>query len=266
MTTDRARGRRSAGIAASAGGRLPVGRGGRRAGARPEAAVQRRETLTLVAMCLGVMMTFLLVTATISALSAIRDDLHVSPSALIWIPSAYMLVVASLVLGRQPGQPVGPQTDVLRRRGRHGRRRSPGRVRRHHRHGDRGTAGLGRRRCAHPARSASRARVTSATISGGSEPAKDQYLGFLLPRRQSGSRPVDHAGQLRSIGGRFVRCIVRRVVEVAVPAGQLTGYGFPRSPGSSCKGPIPICPQPTSLSDPGMRLLWPTGLGPGRWK
>lgn len=98
MTTDRARSRRSAGIAASAGGRLPVGRGGRRAGARPETAVQRRETLTLVAMCLGVMMTFLLVTATISALSAIRDDLHVSPSALIWIPSAYTLVVASLVL------------------------------------------------------------------------------------------------------------------------------------------------------------------------
>ncbi|MER5534841.1 MFS transporter [Streptomyces mirabilis] len=61
-------------------------------------AVQRRELLTLVAMCLGVMMTFLLITATISALSAIQDDLHVSPSALIWIPSAYTLVVASLVL------------------------------------------------------------------------------------------------------------------------------------------------------------------------
>lgn len=61
-------------------------------------AVQRRELLTLVAMCLGVMMTFLLITATISALSAIQADLHVSPSALIWIPSAYTLVVASLVL------------------------------------------------------------------------------------------------------------------------------------------------------------------------
>ncbi|MFI9169747.1 MFS transporter [Streptomyces lincolnensis] len=51
-----------------------------------------------MAMCLGVMMTFLLITATISALSAIQADLHVSPSALIWIPSAYTLVVASLVL------------------------------------------------------------------------------------------------------------------------------------------------------------------------
>ncbi|MCX5094750.1 MFS transporter [Streptomyces sp. NBC_00365] len=61
-------------------------------------AMQRRELLTLVAMCLGVMMTFLLITATISALSAVQADLHVSPSALIWIPSAYTLVVASLVL------------------------------------------------------------------------------------------------------------------------------------------------------------------------
>ncbi|MER5513846.1 MFS transporter [Streptomyces sp. NPDC002763] len=61
-------------------------------------AMQRRELLTLVAMCLGVMMTFLLITATISALSAIQADLHVSPSALIWIPSAYTLIVASLVL------------------------------------------------------------------------------------------------------------------------------------------------------------------------
>ncbi|MDT0572942.1 MFS transporter [Streptomyces sp. DSM 3412] len=49
-------------------------------------------------MCLGVMMTFLLVTATISALSAIQGDLHVRPGALIWIPSAYTLVVAALVL------------------------------------------------------------------------------------------------------------------------------------------------------------------------
>ncbi|SHI24916.1 MFS transporter [Streptomyces sp. 3214.6] len=68
---------------------LPTGR---------RTAVQHRELLTLVAMCLGVMMTFLLITATISALSAIQADLHVSPSALIWIPSAYTLVVASLVL------------------------------------------------------------------------------------------------------------------------------------------------------------------------
>ncbi|CAM5708938.1 hypothetical protein [Streptomyces purpurascens] len=53
---------------------LPTGR---------RTAVQRRELLTLAAMCLGVMMTFLLITATISALSAIQADLHVSPSALM---------------------------------------------------------------------------------------------------------------------------------------------------------------------------------------
>lgn len=98
MTTDRVRSRRAVGISASARDRLPIRRGGRRTGTGAETSARHRETLTLVAMCLGVMMTFLLVTATISALSAIRDDLHVSPSALIWIPSAYTLVVASLVL------------------------------------------------------------------------------------------------------------------------------------------------------------------------
>ncbi|MDW6059085.1 MFS transporter [Streptomyces sp. FXJ1.4098] len=98
MATDRVRSGRPVGASASASRRPPIGRGGRRAGTSPGTAARRRETLTLVAMCLGVLMTFLLVTATISALSAIRDDLHVSPSALIWIPSAYTLVVASLVM------------------------------------------------------------------------------------------------------------------------------------------------------------------------
>ncbi|GAA3028137.1 MFS transporter [Streptomyces glomeratus] len=54
--------------------------------------------VTLIAMCLGAMTTFLLITASVSALSAIQDDLHVSPSGLVWIPSAYTLLVASLVL------------------------------------------------------------------------------------------------------------------------------------------------------------------------
>ncbi|WP_338017631.1 MFS transporter [Streptomyces adustus] len=54
--------------------------------------------VTLVAMCLGAMTTFLLITASVSALSAIQDDLHVSPTGLVWIPSAYTLLVASLVL------------------------------------------------------------------------------------------------------------------------------------------------------------------------
>ncbi|WP_189322378.1 MFS transporter [Streptomyces flaveus] len=95
MTRDRAP---SADLSASAAGRLPGGRASRQAGKGRRTAVRHRELLTLVAMCLGVMMTFLLITATISALSAIQADLHVSPGALIWIPSAYTLVVASLVL------------------------------------------------------------------------------------------------------------------------------------------------------------------------
>ncbi|WP_079024037.1 MFS transporter [Streptomyces scabiei] len=86
------------GTSASAADRLPGCRGGHRAGKVRGTAVRRRELLTLMAMCLGVMMTFLLVTATISALSAIQGDLHVGPGALIWIPSAYTLVVAALVL------------------------------------------------------------------------------------------------------------------------------------------------------------------------
>lgn len=64
----------------------------------PEAAGRRWESLTPVAMCLGAMMTFLLITAATSALSAVQDDLRVSPSTLIWVPSAYTLIVASLVL------------------------------------------------------------------------------------------------------------------------------------------------------------------------
>jgi DHA2 family methylenomycin A resistance protein-like MFS transporter/DHA2 family multidrug resistance protein-like MFS transporter len=49
-------------------------------------------------MCLGAMTTFLLITASVSALSAIQDDLHVSPTGLVWIPSAYTLLVACLVM------------------------------------------------------------------------------------------------------------------------------------------------------------------------
>ncbi|MEU9921751.1 MFS transporter [Streptomyces griseoluteus] len=54
--------------------------------------------VTLTAMCLGAMTTFLLITASVSAMSAIQDDLHVSPTGLVWIPSAYTLVVAGLVM------------------------------------------------------------------------------------------------------------------------------------------------------------------------
>jgi DHA2 family methylenomycin A resistance protein-like MFS transporter/DHA2 family multidrug resistance protein-like MFS transporter len=55
-------------------------------------------SLTLLATCLGAMTTFLLITASVSALSAIQDNLHVSPTSLVWIPSSYTLLVASLVL------------------------------------------------------------------------------------------------------------------------------------------------------------------------
>jgi DHA2 family methylenomycin A resistance protein-like MFS transporter/DHA2 family multidrug resistance protein-like MFS transporter len=76
-------------------------RAGRRAGARlsPGGGSRRfAEAFTLIAMCLGSMMTFLLITASVTALSAIQDDLHVSPTGLVWIPSAYSLLVASLVM------------------------------------------------------------------------------------------------------------------------------------------------------------------------
>ena len=55
-------------------------------------------TLTLVAMCLGAAMTFLEITASVSGLTAIQADLQVSPGNAVWIPSAYTLLVASLVL------------------------------------------------------------------------------------------------------------------------------------------------------------------------
>src|SRR4051794_22909376 len=62
------------------------------------ASERRTERLTLLAMCLGTMMTFLLITAATSALGPISDDLATSPSTLVWIASAYTLLVASLVL------------------------------------------------------------------------------------------------------------------------------------------------------------------------
>jgi EmrB/QacA subfamily drug resistance transporter len=62
------------------------------------AGVVRHRGITLVAMCLGAMMTFLTITSSATALSAIQDDLRVSPTDLIWIPSSYTLLVASLVL------------------------------------------------------------------------------------------------------------------------------------------------------------------------
>jgi MFS family permease len=60
---------------------------------------RRRGTFrVLLAVCLGTTMIFFQITASASALGAIQEDLHVSPTALIWIPSAYTLAVAGLVL------------------------------------------------------------------------------------------------------------------------------------------------------------------------
>ncbi|HVV23534.1 MAG TPA: MFS transporter [Pseudonocardiaceae bacterium] len=49
-------------------------------------------------VCLGVMMAFVNVSSTISALPAVQTDLHTSPSQLVWVSSAYSLIVVSLVM------------------------------------------------------------------------------------------------------------------------------------------------------------------------
>ena len=54
--------------------------------------------VTLFAMCLSAGMTFLEITASIGTLTALGNDLMVSPSALVWVVSAYTLPVAALIL------------------------------------------------------------------------------------------------------------------------------------------------------------------------
>lgn len=66
--------------------------------ATARSSVRGSRPVTLIAMCLGAMITFLQITATVSALTTIQRDLRVDPTTLIWIPSAYTLVVASVVL------------------------------------------------------------------------------------------------------------------------------------------------------------------------
>src|SRR5689334_15244035 len=58
----------------------------------------RREALTLVAMCLGTMMTFLQITASVAALSALQSALPAPPPQVVWTPRSYPLPVAALVL------------------------------------------------------------------------------------------------------------------------------------------------------------------------
>jgi EmrB/QacA subfamily drug resistance transporter len=49
-------------------------------------------------MCLGTMMAFLNISATLSAITEIQADLHASATTIVWITSAYSLLVASFVL------------------------------------------------------------------------------------------------------------------------------------------------------------------------
>src|SRR6201996_2455787 len=85
----------------------PPGAAGGRHAAPPAAG---RRWWSLLVVCLGVMMAFINVTSTISALTAIQDDLHPDPSTLVWITSAYSLVVVSLVMS------AGTLADLVGRR------------------------------------------------------------------------------------------------------------------------------------------------------
>lgn len=64
----------------------------------------------LAAVCFGMMLTFLNITATISAVPAIQSDLDADSATMVWIPSIFALVVASLVLS------AGTVGDVIGRR------------------------------------------------------------------------------------------------------------------------------------------------------
>lgn len=64
----------------------------------------------LVIACVGMMMTFLNITATTSALTPIQADLHATSAEFVWVASTYTLVVASLVLS------AGTLGDILGRR------------------------------------------------------------------------------------------------------------------------------------------------------
>ncbi|MFC9361621.1 MFS transporter [Rhodococcus sp. NPDC057014] len=62
-------------------------------------AEPRHRWLALVVICVGTMMAFVNVSSTIGALSSIQSDLGSSSTQVVWVTSAYSLIVASLVLG-----------------------------------------------------------------------------------------------------------------------------------------------------------------------
>ncbi|MFI5627044.1 MFS transporter [Nocardioides sp. NPDC051685] len=65
---------------------LPVGPG------------SRRRWLAVMVVCVGVMMSFVNVSSTLSALTFIQRDLHLSGPTLIWVSSAFPLAMVSLLM------------------------------------------------------------------------------------------------------------------------------------------------------------------------
>jgi DHA2 family multidrug resistance protein-like MFS transporter len=76
----------------------------------PASTSDARRWAGFVVVCLGMMMTFLNVTQTVSTLGPLQQDLHVSSADLVWVASIYSMVVASLVLS------AGTVGDILGRR------------------------------------------------------------------------------------------------------------------------------------------------------
>ncbi|MBC2641950.1 MULTISPECIES: MFS transporter [unclassified Rhodococcus (in: high G+C Gram-positive bacteria)] len=70
----------------------------------------RSRWIALAAVCFGMMLTFLNTTATIASVPAIGSDLNADAATTVWIPSMFVLVVASLVLS------AGTLGDVIGRR------------------------------------------------------------------------------------------------------------------------------------------------------
>ncbi|MGW6902774.1 MFS transporter [Streptomyces sp. NPDC054919] len=70
----------------------------------------RNRWLALAVVCLGTMMAFVNVSSTIGALSSIQADLGASATEIVWITSAYSLLVATLILA------AGTLADLIGRR------------------------------------------------------------------------------------------------------------------------------------------------------
>lgn len=72
--------------------------GDRSAPERTGASLPAHPWLSLISVCLGMSMTFVNITATVSSLASIQTDLHTSTTTLVWVTSAYALAVAGLTL------------------------------------------------------------------------------------------------------------------------------------------------------------------------